>query len=100
MGLKRKLEMAGEKCEADAGYRGEKNTVRTPDVFISRNDLRAKRRARKRHETVNRRVKQFNCLVQSFRHKKVEIHAKLFRAAVVCTQILFNCGEPPFHVKY
>ena len=43
-----------EKVEADRGYRGERSKVRTPDDYYSQVDRRAKRRARARHETVNK----------------------------------------------
>ena len=100
MGLKQKLEKAGEKCEADAGYKGEINTIRTPDVFISSKDMRAKARARARHETVNGRVKEFKCISEKYRHVSVKKHEKFFRSAVALTQILFNLGEKPFQCKY
>ena len=100
MGLKAKLEEVGEKCEADGGYRGEKGTIRHPYVFISKDDLLAKKRARARHETVNRRVKQYDCLTKTFRHKEVAKHKHMFRACVVLTQISFNLGDKPFQCKY
>ena len=100
MGLKEKLTQAGEKCEADGGYRGELNTTRHPHVFISKDDLLAKGRARARHETVNRRVKQFDCLAKTFRHHEVDKHKHMFCACVVLTQIVFNLGAKPFQCKY
>jgi hypothetical protein len=58
--LKQKLR-AGEMAEADSGYRGD-TMIRNADVFFLRSDLREKEVARARHETVNRRFKQFNFL--------------------------------------
>ena len=98
-GLKQKLLEASGKAEADAGYKGEPLVIRHPDVFVSKSDLRAKSRSRIRHETINRCMKQFNCLSCIYRHK-LEIHHLLFKAVIVITQILFDSGERPFQVKY
>ena len=99
LGLKMKLEDANEKAEADLGYRGEPNTVRHPHVFISKSDIKAKKMSRGRHETINRRMKQFNCLSQTFRHH-VNNHQDVFQAVAVITQISFDCGEKPWQCTY
>ena len=99
VGLKNKLEDANEKAEADLGYRGEPNTVRHPYVFISKSDIKAKKMSRGRHETINRRMKQFNCLSQTFRHN-VNNHQDVFQAVAVITQISFDCGEKPWQCTY
>jgi hypothetical protein len=67
-GLKKKLEEAGEKAEADMGYRGELATIRHPRVYVSKSDRKAKAISRARHETINRCMKQFGCLSQTYRH--------------------------------
>ena len=97
-GLKEKL-LHGEMVEADRGYRGEPTKVRTPNDYVSQTDKKAKKRARARHETINRRLKQFGCLRQMFRHG-VEKHKAVFAAVAVCTQLCFENGERPFQCAY
>eukprot|EP00557_Chaetoceros_sp_GSL56_P006075 CAMPEP_0176492108 /NCGR_PEP_ID=MMETSP0200_2-20121128/8797_1 /TAXON_ID=947934 /ORGANISM="Chaetoceros sp., Strain GSL56" /LENGTH=259 /DNA_ID=CAMNT_0017889597 /DNA_START=26 /DNA_END=802 /DNA_ORIENTATION=+ len=58
----------GEKVEADDGYRGDER-VSTPMDAQNMHESLMKDNARGRHETVNRRFKQFNCLSQVFRHE-------------------------------
>ena len=96
--LKQRL-APGEMVEADNGYRGEPNHARTADGFVSRADDRAKWTARNRHETVNRRLKQFGCLKQVWRHDRRR-HNTVFAAVAVVTQLAFENGEPPFQVRY
>ena len=85
---------AGEKVQADAGYIGEPNHVATPD---GEQDVAG--RIRGRHETVNRRFKQFNILHRVFRHD-VAKHQSAFGAVAVITQLNIENGEPLFHVDY
>lgn len=89
----------GEKVEADDGYRGYPNKIRTPGMFFSQSDLRSKSRARGRHETVNKRFKQWGCLKQVFRHG-VNDHYLVFASVAVCTQLCIENGEPLFAVRY
>ncbi len=56
--------------EANKGYRGEPYYARTVDGFVSRADDRAKQSVRARHETVNRRLKQWSCLKQVWGHDR------------------------------
>ncbi|KAI2500891.1 hypothetical protein MHU86_13552 [Fragilaria crotonensis] len=88
-----------ELVEADRGYRGRDVKARTPDDFVSRTDRRAKGRARARHETVNRRLKQWGCMGQKWRHFRHK-HKLAFCAVVVITQIVFESGERPFQCRY
>ena len=88
-----------EMVEADNGYRGQNIKVRLPDHFVSHADGRAKIRAAYRHETINRRLKQWGCMKQRWRHAR-EKHKIAFGAVVVCTQTAFNCGERPFQCRY
>ena len=98
-GLKDKLLLTGEKAEGDAGYRGEPLVIRHPNNFISQSDFRAKSRSRIRHETINRRIKQFNCLSNTYRHD-LKKHHLVFKAVIVITQTAFECGERPFQLNY
>ena len=66
--LKQKLEKAGEKTEADSGYKGELGTIRHQRVYVSESDKRAKAISRSRHETINRRMKKFCCLSSTYCH--------------------------------
>jgi hypothetical protein len=87
-----------EMVEVDRGYAGEPK-VRTPDHFVSLSDKKAKAKARSRHETVNKRLKQFKVLREQFRHP-IQKHQMCFRAVAVCTQLSFEAGEHPFHCSY
>lgn len=89
----------GEMVEADLGYRGEPNFVRTPHTYVSRSDRRAKRNARARHETVNKRLKDFNCLALVFRHDRT-FHRSCFLAVAVITQLSFENGDKPWQIAY
>ena len=91
------LLLPGEMVEADGTYRHRK--VRTPLNFVSQTDKRAKNKARARHETVNRRLKQWGCLKQQFRHT-LAYHSRCVEAVCVFTQQAFNRGEGPFPVTY
>ena len=84
-GLKDKLDV-NEMVEADAGYRGEPRKIRSKDDFHSSKERKEKERIRARHETVNRRFKQFNILGHRFRHD-LSLHKFVFRAIAVLTQI-------------
>ena len=88
-----------EKVEADKGYRGEPEKVRTPEAFVSRSDKKAKKKARAQHETVNKCFKQWGCLKQTFHHD-LDKHNLVFAAVAVCTQLSLENGEPLFQVSY
>jgi hypothetical protein len=98
LGLIDKL-LPGEMVEADGGYKGEPEKIRLPYENLSNADRRAQRRARGRHETVNRRFKQFGCLQNTFRHDTSK-HDMVFRAVVVLTQLSINNGESLFVCDY
>jgi hypothetical protein len=89
--------LPGEKVEADMGYNGDK--VRKPNDYFSHNEKKAKKRARARHETVNRRLKQWGCLNQKWRHGRQK-HELAFAAVAACTQLCFDVGEVPFQCAY
>ena len=52
-----------------------------------------------RHETLNRRLKQFNCLQYKFSHE-LYLHPLYFNAVVNLTEIMLEHGEPlyPIHI--
>ena len=97
VGLKHRL-AAGEMVVADKGYRGDRKT-RTPAHRVSETDTRAMKKALSRHETVNKRIKQFNILTQKFRHP-LRKHKDAFYACCLCTQVMFLRGEGPYKVTY
>ena len=89
----------GEQVEADRGYKGEPLFIRTP--YELENCPVARRQSalvRARHETVNKRFKQFECLKRVYRHD-LEQHTDVFRACAVITQLAVkHGGEPLFEV--
>lgn len=87
----------GEMVEADRGYRGEYYSVRTPVDYETEEERKAKGQLMARHETVNRRFKQFGALKQVFRHN-MGVHRVVFESVVVITQLGINNGEKLFHV--
>ena len=93
--LKRMLR-PGEMVVADKGYRG-KRCIRTAYNKVSQTDGRAMNKDLARHETVNRRLKQFNVLGCRFRHE-LHKHVVCFDACTVVTQLCFNCGEKHYRV--
>lgn len=88
-----------EMVEADKGYRGQPDKIRTPEDFHSQEERDLKRRASSRHETVNRRFKQFSILKKQYRHD-LRDHQKNFRAVVVLTQLSIKNGEVLFAVDF
>ena len=90
-GLGQHLANAGEKAVADKGYRGEPDVIDLPDEGSDMYQY-YKGLARARHEQCNRRLKQFGCLAQRFRHS-VDFHRYCFDAVVVLTQLSIESGE-------
>lgn len=84
----------GEKAIADRGY----NDANYFDYPNGENDQK-KKEIMARHETLNRRLKQFNCLQYKFRHE-LYLHPLYFNAVVNLTEIMLEHGEPlyPIHI--
>ena len=57
-----------------------------------RNDVRA------RHETANKRLKQWNALSGVFRHD-LSKHSTVFHAVALITQIAIESGESLFEIE-
>lgn len=70
---------ANEMTVADEGYRDR-------NYFIYNKDIMA------RHETVNRRLKQFSVLNQKFRHQR-HLHPQCLHAVANLTQLMIANGE-------
>jgi DDE superfamily endonuclease len=94
----------GEKVHADLGYIGEPSRVVSP-LQVDVHDLPGKEAqdiaasVRARHETVNKRFKQFEILKRVFRHD-VQHHQPAFGACAVITQMAIERGEPLYKVDY
>lgn len=82
----------GEMTLADKGYR-DSNFFLLPTQI---NGLQHKQ-IMSRHETVNKRVRQFKILQETFRHL-LEKHPTVFHAVVNITQLIIENGEPLFSV--
>lgn len=93
-GIKDELEPQ-EKIEADDGYSGDHPAFCIcPKGYATRTDQKKLRgRVRMRHEHVNERMKNFQCLVRRFRHS-IEQHSACFRAVAVLTQLAIESGKP------
>ncbi len=91
---------AGERCDADDGYRGSNPLyVKCPGVIEANPDKAGmEQRVRNRQETVNKRFKNWAILSNTFRHKLLE-HQTVFGAFVVLTQLSFT-ENPLFQVDY
>jgi DDE superfamily endonuclease len=92
----------GERVEADDGYIGECPRYTKVPGHMTSDPTTASMQAdaRKRHETINKRFKQFGILKQAFRSKRLYTHGKIFRAVAIITQLCIEKGEPLFSVDY
>ena len=97
-GIKDEMETK-EKVEADDRYIGDHpGFVLCPKGYARRLDQdRLKGRVRMRHEHINKRMKNFACLVNRFRHGVMK-HSACFRAVAVMTQLSMETGEPLLNV--
>ena len=98
-GLKDNLD-EGERVEADNGYEGA-----DPDFAKSKSGIFHPKSASSirntvcaRHETVNKRIKQFGALAGIFRHDLLK-HSTVFHAVALLTQLSIEDGEPLFNVE-
>lgn len=88
-----------EMVEADNGYRGIHDKIRTPVDYATTREKKMKRRARARQETANRRFKHFQILKKKFRND-LRLHQRVFRSIVVLTQLSIQSGEVLFGVEF
>lgn len=99
--LKNQL-LPNEKVEADAGYRGDE-TIRDPDDCRNYGEYEMKFNVRARHEHVNQRFKNFQCLIK-FRHFTSEgdtrKHKLCFDTVATLVQVNMYCGDTLFPVHY
>ena len=97
-GLKQLLLDAGEMAEADNGYKGEPFAISLPDDGPAWMSTR-KKDARSRHETVNKRFKDWGCMSGVFAYD-IKLHTYFFRAVAALTQLQFNYGYNSFEIRY
>ena len=91
-----------ERVEADRGYKAfDPIFAKTPTNAYLRSEDESKlsNRARARQETVNKRLKQWECLNQIYRHKVVS-HTDVLRAVASITQLAIDEGEKLFQLDY
>ena len=91
----------GERIEADDGYIGAApKYARCPKSISNPSIMEAMQSVvRRRHETVNKRFKQWSVLKSAFRGD-IDQHGKYFRLAAIVTQLAIDNGEPLFRVDY
>lgn len=77
---------------ADKGYTDEKCILTGLEIH---DDNEISKIIRSRHETANRRLKQFFILSHRYRHS-LDFHKFYFLAVAIVTQISFENGEPLF----
>lgn len=82
----------GEKALADKGYRDNSYFI-----LPTPNNNKKHKVIMSRHETINKRLKQFNILTQKFRNDKL-LHKKCFNAILNLTQLIIKNEEPLFAV--
>ena len=87
------LRRAHEKCLADLGYRGEGALINIPNLHHTPLIKKIKKDTGMRHKTVNKRLKQFGSLNQTFRHN-LGHHKEVFKACIALLQMDIVGGEP------
>ena len=90
---------ADEQAVADKGYRGEPLTIALPGSGETEEEEEAMARARMRHETCNKRFKNFACMTMPFRHG-LGMHYDCMHAIVVLTQLEIENGHPLFDAAF
>jgi hypothetical protein len=90
---------AGEKVEAHLGYRVENFHINEDNIFLSESGQWQKYLVCAHHETVNKRLKQSNCLHRVIWHK-LRKHGPVFWAVASNTKFAMENGEPLFYVEY
>jgi DDE superfamily endonuclease len=85
----------GRKIIADKAYRGESNKFATPNEHDTINTAKFKGRARARHETYNKRIKDYQIIRQQFRNNLIK-HKTAFEAVCILVQYDIEHGNPLF----
>ena len=90
---------AGEKVEADLGYKGENFHINEDNIFLSESGQQQKYLVRARHKTVNKRLNQWNSLHRVF-WQNLRKHGPVFWAVASISQLAIENGEPLVDVEY
>jgi hypothetical protein len=85
--------------EADGGYRGEPLHIFIPGVAHAKREVYKKTVIHRRHERVNHRIKQFNCMGGIFHHGPKK-HGTAFHIVAVITQLSIEKSESLFDWEY
>lgn len=88
----------GEMLLADGGYADGGQYFDTPTGLNNAGQY-MRSVARARHETVNRRFKEWGILERRFRHKLV-LHTKVFQSIANITQLELQHQSPLFSIDY
>ena len=90
----------GERVEADDGYAGAdpEFTKTRSGIFHPTAAASVRNTVCARHETVNKRLKQFAALSNVWRHN-ISKHSTAFHAVALVTQISIENGEPLFEIE-
>jgi len=83
----------GERTLADKGYKDSTFFILPNPENSALHD-----KVMSRHETVNKRLKQFKILKEEFRHS-LHKHPMVFHAVANVTQLMMENGEPLFSVN-
>lgn len=91
----------GERVESDDGLRGASPEYSKCPASIGNIVEMAsmQQRVRSRHETINKRFKQWALLKQIYKGK-IENHGSFARVVCIITQLCIENGEPLFSVEY
>jgi hypothetical protein len=98
-GLKQKI-APGKKVHADRGYESnfaDESMLSTPNTLDSKGCHNFKSRSRLRLETLNGRLKKYECLNQTFRHGQ-EKQSLAFQAVIVTIQYHMDNGSELFKI--
>jgi hypothetical protein len=87
----------GEKFVADNGYKTGGLYSVTPDEIQDERQKKRHSRVRARHEIINRRLKQFGALKNTFRHS-LDKHGLVFGAVALITQLILRDESRPFEL--
>lgn len=88
----------GEYYVADGGYRDGNQYSVTPTGRHNFDD-RQKAAVRARHETYNKRLKDWGALREKYRHD-LQTHGQVFHAIANIVQVTILNGDPLFQVEY
>ena len=93
---------AGERVEADDGYRGDPTICKVPaDVLMRENEEEdaMQKRVQGCHEMVNAWLKNFRILAELYRHDETQ-HGYVFHAVAVIVQLAVKNGDPLHQVDH